>query len=528
MPRILIVDDEPGVTLLCKRILTRAGHEVTATTEPREALEQLRSHPFDLIVVDIRMPEVDGFDVIAHARQQQPEIAVLIMTGFGTLETAIRALRQGVDGLLLKPFENSNELIQAVAQALADNQEKRDAGRMQALRPLFDVTETLLTETRTERLLDLIVNAVCGYLRCSSAAYYRYLPDDGRLHLLAGKGITFSDQLASAESGLIGYAHALGAPLWVNAHGPGQPQIQTWLADYRLSSVLCVPFARQNASSILYAGRSSDEPPFRDVDLEMLMLFTRQAAIALENAGLYEELRAYVRRVEESQQALLQAEKMAAAGRLTASIAHEINNPLQAVQNCLHLAGRKDLSAKKRSEYFALAQQELERLMSTVQRMLDFYRPGTISPEMLDVGELLLSVIDLMTPQLEKSGIIINLEVAADLPRIRAVGSQLKQVFINLILNAFDAMPQGGRLDITARRVRGGVEIFVQDTGPGIPAELIPNIFEPFVSTKSGGTGLGLTVSYNIVTAHGGTLELLPEIGPGACFRVFLPLGGRR
>jgi signal transduction histidine kinase len=104
----------------------------------------------------------------------------------------------------------------------------------------------------------------------------------------------------------------------------------------------------------------------------------------------------------------------------------------------------------------------------------------------------------------------------------------LKQVFINLILNAFDAMPQGGRLDISARRVRGGVEIFVQDTGPGIPAELVPNIFEPFVSTKTGGTGLGLTVSYTIVTAHGGTLELLPEIGPGACFRVFLPLGGRR
>lgn len=528
MPRILIVDDEPGVTLLCKRILSRAAHEVVATTEPRQAVEKLRSEPFDLIVADIRMPDVDGFEVIAHARQHQPEIAVLIMTGFGTLETAIRALRQGVDGLLLKPFENSDELIQAVAQALADNQEKRDAGRMQALRPLFDVTETLLAETRTDRLLDLIVNAVCGYLRCSSAGYYRFSAEDGRLHLLAGRGITFPEQLASAEGGPVGNAYALGSPLWVNADGPGEAQMQAWLKKNRLRSVLCVPFARQNVYSVLYAGRSADEPPFRDVDMEMLLLFTRQAAIALENASLYEELRAYVRRVEESQRALLQAEKMAAAGRLTASIAHEINNPLQAVQNCLHLAGRKDLSAKKRSEYFALAEKELERLMSTVQRMLDFYRPGTVSPQQLDVGELLLSVIDLMTPQLEKNGIHINLQVAADLPKIRAVGNQLRQVFINLILNAFDAMPQGGQLDISARRVRGGIEIFIQDTGPGVPAELIPNVFEPFVSTKPGGTGLGLTVSYTIVTAHGGTLELLPEIGPGACFRVFLPFGGRK
>lgn len=528
MPKILIVDDEPGVAMLCRRILSRVGYEVEALTDPTAALEKLRSQPLDLLLVDIRMPDVDGFGVIAHAKQYQPDIAVLIMTGFGTLETAIRALRQGVDGLILKPFERSEELIQAVEQALSDSQEKRDAGRMQALRPLFDVTETLLTETRTDRLLDLIVNAICGYLRCSSSGYYRYSLEDDCLHLLAGKGVTFPNQSGNSDSGFVARAHALGAPIWANAADDSDPQSQNWLAEYNLSSVLCVPFTRQNNRSVLYAGRSSAEAPFRDVDLEMQLIFTRQAAIALENASLYEELRAYVRRVEESQQALLQAEKMAAAGRLTASIAHEINNPLQAVQNCLHLAGRQDLPEEKRSEYFDLTKVELERLMSTVQRMLDFYRPGTVTPEMLDLGELLLSIMDLMTPQLEKTGIRIHLEAAADLPKVRAVNSQLKQVFINLILNAFDAMPDGGTLEISARKLKNGVEILVQDSGPGVPEDVIPNVFEPFVSTKSGGTGLGLTVSYTIVTAHGGTLELLPEIGPGACFRVFLPFGGRK
>ncbi len=497
-------------------------------TDSLTALEELRHQSYDLLLVDIRMPEVDGFGVIAHAKQHHPDIAVLIMTGFGTLETAIQALRQGVDGLILKPFEQGQELIQAVTQALSDNQEKRDASRMQALRPLFDITETLLAETRTDRLLELIVRAVCGYLHCSSSGYYRFSAADQTLHLLSGQGITFPDAPALMETSPVASAHALDAPIWVTADTRSDEQLQASLSAHGLRSVLCIPFSRQGVRSVLYAGRAAAEPPFRDADLEMLLIFTRQAAIALENASLYEELRAYVRRVEESQQALLQAEKMASAGRLTASIAHEINNPLQSVQNCLHLAGRQDLAPEKRQEYFALAESELERLMSTVDRMLDFYRPGKVTPQLLDLGELLQRVVDLMAAQLDKAGIKVAMEVASDLPKIRAVGSQLQQVFINLILNAFDAMPDGGELDIAAHKVKGGVEILVQDNGPGVASDVISNIFEPFVSTKSGGTGLGLTVSYTIVTAHGGTLDLLPEIGPGACFRVFLPLGGRK
>jgi signal transduction histidine kinase len=102
----------------------------------------------------------------------------------------------------------------------------------------------------------------------------------------------------------------------------------------------------------------------------------------------------------------------------------------------------------------------------------------------------------------------------------------MQQVFINLILNAVDAMPDGGVLNIKTRLLKGGVEIMFQDQGNGIPKEKQANIFEPFFSTKEGGTGLGLTVSYNIITAHGGALELIPERGPGACFRIFLPIGG--
>ena len=164
--------------------------------------------------------------------------------------------------------------------------------------------------------------------------------------------------------------------------------------------------------------------------------------------------------------------------------------------------------------------------MLTVRRMLDFYRPGASALEKVDLIEILQYVINLMSKQTGESRVDIKMELNGNIPPVMAVGSQIQQVFINLMLNAVDAMPEGGEIIISARSLKNGVEILFQDSGKGIPEEKQVNIFEPFFSTKEGGTGLGLTVSYNIINTHGGTLEFLPERGPGACFRIFLPGGG--
>ena len=463
------------------------------------------------------MPEVDGFEVITSARRLQPDLAVLVMTGFGTVETAIKALRQGVDGLLLKPFEKSEELIQAVKQALTDSQQKRDAARIHALRPLFEVTESLLSETRSESLLELVVNAILGHLRCRNAAYYQYSPDEERFVCLAGQGKMMADFIIQVD--------ASGTPFLVNAKGPGDTNSQARLQKAGLGAAIFIPVARQGFRGVFFAGRDPDEATFKESDSDLFQILARQAAAAIENARLYDEQRAYVRKIEESQNALLQAEKMAAAGRLSASIAHEVNNPLQSVQNCLHLAGREDLPADKRKEYFEMARTELERLSITVQRMLDFYRPGVTKPERVSLSELLNYVVNLTHKQLNERGIDVKTDMPSNLPHVMAVSSQIQQVFINLILNSYDAMSKGGVLRINGREVNNGVEVIFQDNGPGIPREKESSIFEPFFSTKDGGTGLGLTVSYNIITAHRGNLELLLNHGKGACFRVFLPTG---
>ncbi len=173
-----------------------------------------------------------------------------------------------------------------------------------------------------------------------------------------------------------------------------------------------------------------------------------------------------------------------------------------------------------------MARTELERLSVTVQRMLDFYRPGSVKPEQVQLAELLKYVVNLTQKQMNERGIFVKMEVSDNLPVVMAVSSQIQQVLINLILNSYDAMPDGGSLRITGRPMKGGVELLFQDSGPGVPRDRQSSIFDPFFSTKEGGTGLGLTVSYNIITTHGGTLELLPDHGKGACFRVFLPAGG--
>jgi signal transduction histidine kinase/CheY-like chemotaxis protein len=520
---ILVVDDEPGIALLCNRILKRAGYDVLSETNPHKAIEYLQHNHVDLLLVDIRMPEVDGFDVISRAKRAQPDIAVLVMTGFGTVETAIRALRQGVDGLLLKPFEKGDELVSSVDQALSDNRRKRETARAQALRPLFDATEKLFSETDTEKLHDLIVDTICEHLQCSNAAYYQV--KEGKVSAVTKRGNILPVEKAGFAAHLLSRVDADANPIIVNATGPGEEEAQSLLADLKLGAAILIPITRANLRVILFAARDAGVTPFRGADLELFHILANQSLVALENARLYADLRAYVRKVEQSQEALLRSEKMAAAGRLTASIAHEVNNPLQSVQNCLHLAGREDVPAEKRKEYFDLARVELERLMKTMHRMLDFYRPGSNKIERVDLLDLLNHVISLTSQQLGQRHIEMISELPKSLPSVFVVSGQIQQVFFNLILNAFDIMPGGGALTIRAKSVENGVELQFEDTGPGISEELRNNIFEPFFSTKDGGTGLGLTVSYNIVTAHGGTLDLIQGTGTGACFRLFLPMG---
>jgi two-component system NtrC family sensor kinase len=270
---------------------------------------------------------------------------------------------------------------------------------------------------------------------------------------------------------------------------------------------------------------------FTDEDLELLNSMAATVAVALENARLYTELAEFTRELEKSQAQLVKAEKLAATGKLAASLAHEINNPLQAIQNSLHLVTqRRSLDDSKRQMYLSMAQEEVQRLIDMVQRMLDFYRPSTESQETVDIQEALDDVLTLAGKRIQHGNVVVHRDATGPLPPALGVANQLKQVFLNIIINAVEAMPTGGDLYVgTAwEEQRGELSISFTDTGEGIPRSDLGNIFDPFYTSKPKGTGLGLSVSHGIIERHGGRIEVKSEVGRGSTFTVHLPSQSRR
>jgi len=250
---------------------------------------------------------------------------------------------------------------------------------------------------------------------------------------------------------------------------------------------------------------------------------------AMQDVGRLRELER--RRLE---QVLFDTEKLAATGRLAASIAHEINNPLEAVQNSLYLLSRAVPEGAPERSFLDIATRETQRMSRILRQMLGFYRPAT-SMGPTDVNALVHEAETLVAKRLRENGVRIEKDLLPTLPLIRASADQLKQVLLNLFLNAAEAMPSGGRL-VVATATGGGeldavstdvVRIDVRDTGTGISEEAIARIFEPFFSTKlEKGTGLGLWVSHGIVQAHGGTLKVRSRPSQGTTFTITLPIAG--
>jgi signal transduction histidine kinase/CheY-like chemotaxis protein len=565
--KVLVIDDERGVVQLCQRLLERHGYEVKTALTPQTGLDFLSEELFDLILLDIRMPGMDGFQVMQLARQKQPDLAVLMITGHGTIELAVQALRDGADGLALKPF-TADELIQSVQQAISQNLMKREMSRTKSLQPLFEFSNQLFSELTPARLRRLVVESICKYLFCTAALLIRIpvnrAPSKNRLAAQIQKQIFFCDVPPDAEEKaqlsrclaeltersmqsqmieqgslqspngirfLMTAPAQLHIPISTSNHQEGLEHLSATRhleGNHEWLVLAAIRETGDTTSEIHSGGQNS----FANADTDLLSILSHQAATAIENALLTSELRTHIRKLKESQRLLLQAEKMAAAGRLMASIAHEINNPLQAVQNCIHLAQRTELSQESRQDFLEMAQNELDRLSKTVTQMLDFHRPLNSDRRPVDLNSVLQRTIKLMSPKFEEHLIELSFDFDPTLPSVLSVADQIQQVFLNLVLNAVEAMPRGGKLRIITRTLaKNWVEISFQDSGTGIDPKIRKRIFDPFTSAKIGGTGLGLSISLGIITAHGGTLELVDNNNqdhtnldlPGACFRIRLP-----
>jgi signal transduction histidine kinase len=228
-----------------------------------------------------------------------------------------------------------------------------------------------------------------------------------------------------------------------------------------------------------------------------------------------------------NQEQLLQSRKMAAIGTLTSGIAHELNNPLNNISITAEalLEAYDDYSSEQVRKMLSDIFTQTERASGTVRNLLDFTRAEHSRLEAVDVPELIRASLRLVDNELSLNNIETQAELADGLPRARGQFRNLQQVFLNLFLNAIQAMSQGGRLSVRARADNGKhIKVEVADTGCGIPKDSIDRIFEPFFTTKplGEGTGLGLAVSYGIIQKIGGRIEVESEEGKGTTFSVFL------
>jgi two-component system NtrC family sensor kinase len=286
--------------------------------------------------------------------------------------------------------------------------------------------------------------------------------------------------------------------------------------------ILSVPFFKQREMvGVLVA---LGQAPLDEEYLPLMQHIAATVGVAVDNAQLFEDLEAFAEELERSQNQLIQVEKMAAVGRLAASLAHEINNPLQAIQNSLHLALHKGLEGDRRRQYLEMVQQEVGRLVQIVRRMLDFYRPAS-AMKALSINRPVENALAIANKRLEQSQVEVMVRLEENLPSVRGVENQLVQVFLNLILNAMEAMPEGGSLWVaTAHHAeREQVVVAFRDSGPGIPPEIREHLFEPFHTSKSSGTGLGLAISYGIVERHGGVIDVESPPEGGTTFIVRIP-----
>ncbi|ETW93423.1 MAG: hypothetical protein ETSY1_39280 [Candidatus Entotheonella factor] len=228
----------------------------------------------------------------------------------------------------------------------------------------------------------------------------------------------------------------------------------------------------------------------------------------------------------ETQQQLVQSEKLAAMGKLSAKVAHEVNNPLAIIKTSLRIVAKKMPDTDPNKENLDIVEEEIGRIARIMKQLLDSARPTTATISTVQINEVIRKIMVLAEEELATHGVTCEMELGSDLPKLRLAVDQFKQVLLNLIKNAREAMPDGGTLRIaTALKPPEGVSIWVIDTGEGIAEDHLQKLFDPFFSTKHNdeGMGLGLSVCQGIIKSFGGFIEVESELGRGTTFHIYLP-----
>lgn len=529
-PLVLVADDEINTTIMLQHIFEREGYRVEKVNNGIAALEMAKTlHP-DLILLDILMPGMNGFEVLRQLREDEAtkEIPTILITANARQPADVaRGLTLGADDYIYKPFAHQELVARAESKIHARRLKEALERRTQELSALLDVSESLNQHYEDDDLLDEIL-----------VLLNRLLPNDitliirvNELGEITQKNAQNNVDGISLDTDLLG---ELAEKILYLSHPVLSPPDPLPMDIPGVQSALVASLKHSNhtvgALALISFSSIYDEDQLR-----LFTGITRQAALAMRNAQLYaiqlnyathlgDMVDAKTDELKSAQQMLIRSEKLASIGHMAASLAHEINTPLMPIKLGLEdfMAQLDELNVPVDREGVDIIQESIDRIQRIIRRLLDFARNTDPDSQELDVSHILDGIIKLNHKFFEHSRIAIQSDLAS-LPSIYGSKDQLEQVFMNLTLNAQAAMPDGGTLWIKSAELNDEIIIEFKDTGSGIPQENLSKIFDPFFSTKPNGTGLGLFVSYGIIQAHHGNIEVYSVLDEGTHFIIHIP-----
>jgi len=539
---ILVVDDEQIVLNLVEDTLTDEGYAVTTTSSPNEAIELAAQQPFDFILTDIRMPEMNGIDLVREIHRIAPTIGVIFMTGYANLDTAKQAIKEGAYDYIMKPFELV-EIRQAITRAVQQKQTAAKATLSRELNKIADLSNMIYASGDLASLLRLSLSfaIIQSNAEAGIAVYFDH--DRNEIALMeATRTAQLNKELvrlpyeaedakaaADLKSPILLAAeaeHPLAATAVFASHGEAFLPRQF----FRPGATVVAPLTRaEKKMGFITLFHHDAEYGLKASDTQFLNFVTSQLAMSLENLQLLHDSREAYSRLEYLQDQIIQMEKMATRGQMSAEIGHELNNYLGVVVANFQLMNvRLQKGVTEGLDRFSESiNDHLDKISRFIKSLMDYSSLKQASFKEVDVNQLLSRIVDFLQPQ--KRFREVEIAVNSESESLTAEMDQglVEQVLYNLLNNAADASLdcEIRKIEITiAKQNDDMIRLTIRDHGKGISEENLQKLFKEKFTTKESGHGIGLVVCKNIIDKHNGciTVESVPD--QGTAFIIDLPV----
>jgi signal transduction histidine kinase/DNA-binding response OmpR family regulator len=548
--RVLLVDDEPSVLDVFREYLVNEGHDVTPASSGEEAVRMIPALRPDIIVTDINLPGLSGLEVMRYAKGVDPEVAVVVCTGYASASTAIDALRQGAYDYLTKP-PDLFDLAQVVARGLASrrlrelnerlleelrqkNEELkeheatlRERVRLATLQltRLYEIGKEIASNLELAPRAEAIASKAAEAASAEAAVLYLRNEETGTLSAAGGAHVDFT----AADAG-DGAADDERSPVFRaidekrtirHRVAPGEePMRLPGVRHGGFGAVLAAPMITTEEQVIGVLAVAGKEDGFTEGDENFLALLASQSAVAVRNSQLYEHTKSLDRLKSE----------------FVAVVSHEIRTPLTSVKGAVELLSddRYFQNGEQQTKLLTIAHANAERLLLLINDILDFSKLEAASLPMNIERQRLEPVLQQAAHNLrtlfEERRMHLDMAISPDLPDLMLDANRITQVITNLLSNAIKFSPPGGRIEVSATPWEGAVRVGVRDQGEGIATQDMPKLFRKFsqidggATRKTGGTGLGLVICKGIVEQHGGRIWVESTAGEGSTFYFMLPV----